>query len=55
MNLEEKSAKMVTYDGRLYLVASDACKARFEADPGKYIDGADRPQHERRAHRHGCC
>ncbi len=36
MEIEERSAKKVDYNGQTYFVASDDCKRRFLADPAKY-------------------
>mgnify|MGYP003938173957 CR=1 FL=1 len=53
MQIDEKSAIKVVYDGRQYLVASERCRARFDADPAKFaaID-QHASQHQ---HKRGCC
>ena len=40
MGIDEKSARKVEYNGQTYLVASDDCKARFQADPARYAGKA---------------
>ena len=59
MEIDEKSAKRVEYKGQTYFVASDDCKARFQADPVKYtakaMQSGSQDQHSHHRGGHGCC
>jgi len=57
MKIDENTAKEVVYNGRPYLVASDDCKDRFDANPAKYVGPASQSQQDQQQHqhKHGCC
>ena len=59
MEIDEKSARKVEYKGQTYFVASDDCKARFQANPDKYTGKAPEAgsagQHSHHGQGHGCC
>ncbi len=59
MTIDEKSAKKVDYNGQTYLVASDDCKARFQAEPAKYAgkttESSSTSGHGHHGGGHGCC
>lgn len=55
MEIEENSAKKVVYNGQTYLVASDNCKTRFQANPAQYAAMGEHSGHQRHSHKHGCC
>ena len=59
MEIDEKSAKRVEYKGQTYFVASDDCKARFQADPVKYtakaMQSGSQDEHSHHGGGHGCC
>ena len=59
MEIDEKSAKRVEYKGQTYFVASDDCKARFQADPVKYTSKAmqsgSQDEHSHHGGGQGCC
>ena len=59
MEIDEKSAKRVEYKGQTYFVASDDCKARFQADPVKYtakaMQSGSQDEHSHHSGGHGCC
>lgn len=54
MEIEERSAKKIDYNGQTYFVASDDCKRRFLADPAKYTGMSEHAGHQH-GHKHGCC
>src|SRR5438876_8452420 len=38
MDVDERTTRHLTkYNGRTYYVCSSGCKAKFEADPGRYL------------------
>ena len=59
MEIDEKSARKVEYNGITYLVESDDCKARFQADPARYAakvtKSGSTSSHGHHGGRHGCC
>lgn len=55
MEIDQNSAKRSEYKGRTYYLASDSCKARFEANPEKYLPMSNAAGHREHAHGHGCC
>lgn len=55
MEIEEKSAKKVLYNGQTYFVATDDCKKRFQADPTKYAAMSEPSRHQQHSDKHGCC
>ncbi len=57
MQIDEKTARIVEYQGQAYVVASDDCKAKFQANPEKYTGKAveSAGQHSHHGGGHGCC
>ena len=37
MNVDEKTATAVTYEGKIYYFCSYGCKANFQKDQTKYV------------------
>ncbi len=58
MEIDENSARIVVYNGQTYLVGSDDCKARFQADPAKYagkpMQSGSMGEHSHHGGGHGC-
>jgi Cu+-exporting ATPase len=59
MEIDERSARKVEYNGQTYFVASEDCKARFQADPAKYAgkaaESGPTSSHGHHGGGHGCC
>ncbi len=57
--INEKTVKIVEYQGKAYVVASEDCKTRFLASPEKYVGRTvDLSSASQRSHYgggHGCC
>lgn len=57
MQIDEKTAQIVEYQGQAYVVLSDDCKVKFHANPERYIDttAESAGQHSHHDGGHGCC
>lgn len=60
METDQLAENMLEHEGRIFFFCSDECKARFKADPAKYLTGrkakaAAMESHAHHGGRHGCC
>ncbi len=54
MDVDEKNTKLTsTYNGRCYIFCSISCKATFEKDPNRVLDGRDK--NDQGQHESACC
>ncbi len=50
MTVSNDSPHEVAHDGRRYVFCSAGCRAKFVADPQRYLQNAGAPPHGRAAH-----